>query len=484
MHMQDSVSTPYIVIARRYRPQRFDQVLGQDAVVTTLRHAIQQNRVAQAYLFCGTRGTGKTSLARILAKALNCKERSKSPDPCGTCASCREIASSLSLDVLEIDGASHRGIDDIRALTESIPYTAAHGGYKVTILDEVHMLTKEAFNALLKTLEEPPPNTIFIFATTEPHKVPATILSRCQRFDLARIPIALLMQKLERIVSESSSQISPEALFLVAERAEGSFRDSESLLEQVLSFASGSAIDADLTAAALGLTPRRLWLELDRITAEGDLSRAVTLSKEIVGSGINIVEALEHLLEHLRCHLLLQLGQIPEGMPLEWLNSYRECSSSYSKEQLFLVIEELVEAWQQARSSTPSIWWFEYLILRMARSRHRLSIESAVGKLLSLEQRLAGSVSPASSSAPAPIPSTARITPPAPPTSSLSPVVEPNPVSVPPKKEAPSVNTAAPKETLRPAPSSTETLPPGRLDTLLRFTAVELEGTLSSPPRS
>jgi len=471
-------SEPYLVIARRYRPQKFDQVLGQDAAVATLKNAIKQHRLAQAYLFCGTRGTGKTTLARLLARAINCTQRGHSPEPCGECTSCREIISGSSLDVLEIDGASHRGIDDIRALTEGVPYAAAHGGTKVTIIDEVHMLTKEAFNALLKTLEEPPPNAKFIFATTEPHKIPATILSRCQRFDLGRIPTSLIMKKLDLIVRETQSLISREALFLIADRAEGSLRDAESLLDQVLSFAPEKNVDADMAAIALGLTPKKLWLELDAIIATQNLPRALALSQEVVHGGMNLVQALEQLLDHLRCHLIIQLGQTPEGMPDEWIAQYRKNSTLYSKEQLFLLLEEFVEAWSQARTMTPSVWWFEYLILRAARSTQRCSAETAVRKLIDLEQRLAAQPGPSSpqTAAPEAVPPTTS--------SWAAPIPPPQAPPIPMPPPAPPTIFNAPVEQVPTPMDSAPLLPPGRVETILRFASVELEGTLAFPNNS
>src|SRR3984957_4201366 len=229
----------YQVLARKYRPQSFQEVLGQEAIITTLKNAIKNNRLAHAYLFCGSRGTGKTTLARIFAKALNCQRPTEDLEPCNVCESCKEITSGSSLDVLEIDGASHRGIDDVRQINDTVGYSCASGKYKIYIIDEVHMLTKEAFNALLKTLEEPPPKVKFFFATTEPHKIPATILSRCQRFNLRRISPSLIVQKLQRIAQDVKAEIDPEALHLIANMADGALRDAESLLDQVLSFTEG-----------------------------------------------------------------------------------------------------------------------------------------------------------------------------------------------------------------------------------------------------
>ena len=210
----------YQVIARKYRPQTFADVLGQSPIVTTLKNAIKKNRLAHAYLFCGSRGTGKTTLARVFAKALNCLQPTQDGEPCNQCTSCRGIVSGSSMDVLEIDGASNRGIEDIRQINETVGYATSSGKYKIYIIDEVHMLTKEAFNALLKTLEEPPAKVLFFFATTEPHKVLPTILSRCQRFNLSRISPQLIVNKLARIAKDLNAVAEEEALHMIATRAE------------------------------------------------------------------------------------------------------------------------------------------------------------------------------------------------------------------------------------------------------------------------
>jgi DNA polymerase-3 subunit gamma/tau len=542
----DSSSSSYVVIARRYRPQRFDQVLGQDAVVATLKNAILQGRVAQAYLFCGTRGTGKTTLARLLAKALNCPNRGNHADPCGACTTCREIAAGISLDVLEIDGASNRGIDDIRTLTESAPYAAAGGGFKVTIIDEVHMLTKEAFNALLKTLEEPPPNLKFIFATTEPHKVPATILSRCQRFDLARIPTDVLIKKLRLIAAEMGREIREEALYLIASQAEGSFRDSESLLDQVLAYQAQGAVEAPTAAVALGLAPRALWFHLDQAVQSQSLEQALEIAQMIIQSGIDVTQALEQLLEHLRCHLLHQLGRLPLAMPAEWVAQYQASASAYQRDQLLHLLDELSVMWQQARQQTPSIWTLEHALLVVVRSAGRLSLESVVRRLIDLESRLSHGSSvppsvpearvaksaPTPAAAPSPTPAAgpvsgagqaasvaARAAPsdqavratPQPLFAAAAPVAAKAPIGTKasagvgaakasskapaPRPAATEATKAPPSQASAAAPQAVAAanqieqepgeppLPPGRLDTLMRFAAVELEGILQPPPK-
>jgi len=226
----------YQVFARKWRPQVFEEVIGQEHITETLKNALLSDRLAHAYLFSGTRGVGKTSVARIFAKTLNCLNRHEG-NPCNTCTKCTEITNGSSVDVQEIDGASNRGIDEIRNLRENIRYLPSSGTYRIYIIDEVHMLTLPAFNALLKTLEEPPEHVKFIFATTEAHKVPVTILSRCQRFDFKRIPIAKIEEQIKKIVQQEGITISDTSIAIISKEAEGSMRDAESLLDQVVSFA-------------------------------------------------------------------------------------------------------------------------------------------------------------------------------------------------------------------------------------------------------
>src|SRR5213593_1487733 len=250
----------YQVIARKYRPQRFNEVVGQDHVAQTLSHAIEQKRIAHAYLFCGPRGTGKTTIARIFAKCLNCTGGPK-VDFDDDDSRCREIAEGRSLDVLEIDGASNNGVEQVRELRETCKYAPANSRFKIYIIDEVHMLSTAAFNALLKTLEEPPAHVKFMFATTDPEKVLPTILSRCQRFDLRRIPSALIVQQLSRIGEKEQVQISPEALHAIARGADGGMRDAESTLDQLISFC-GNKIEEQDVLSMFGLTAQKQLLKL------------------------------------------------------------------------------------------------------------------------------------------------------------------------------------------------------------------------------
>jgi len=278
--------TSYLVLARKWRPQLFEEVVGQRHITRTLQNAISQKRVAHAFLFTGARGVGKTSSARILAKALNC-ETGPRINPCNQCTNCQEVTRGTSMDVIEIDGASNRGIDEIRELRENVRYTPAKSRYKIYIIDEVHMLTKEAFNALLKTLEEPPPHVIFIFATTEPHKIPATILSRCQRYDFKRIPFREVIGSLKRIVEEEEIQISQRGFLAIAQESEGSLRDAESLLDQVIAYAGKNIRDEDI-AEVLGLIDRKMLSDTIEAIADRDAERCMEVIEHVYHFGYDL----------------------------------------------------------------------------------------------------------------------------------------------------------------------------------------------------
>lgn len=375
----------YQVLARKYRPQKFHDVVAQTAIVTTLKNAILHKRVAHAYLFCGTRGTGKTTLARLFAKALNCAHLTDEGEPCNACLSCKEIAAGHALDVLEIDGASHRGIEDIRQINETIGFSASKGHYKIYLIDEVHMLTKEAFNALLKTLEEPPAHVKFFFCTTEPHKLPSTILSRCQRFNLRRIPSEKLRDHLAHIGEQVGLAIDRGALELIAQRADGSLRDALSLLDQVIAFEK-SEISAAVVSEILGLPPRDLFFSLDEAGEKGDLTAPFRIIEEVYSGGHNLSYFLEELTEHFRLLFLAKQG-MTTSLPEQKLPLYQTNAKKYRTDQLIQVLEFALQAQQQLKFAPSEKVALEILLLRILNTHKQVSLESLVERLEGLEGR-------------------------------------------------------------------------------------------------
>jgi len=300
----------YLVLARKYRPATFEQVVGQEHVTRTLRNAIRTKRIGHAFLFSGLRGVGKTSVARILAKTLNCMDEQHLDEPCGHCASCVEIDEGRSLDVVEMDAASHTGVDDIRELRESVVYAPGGERYKVYIIDEVHMLSKNAFNALLKTLEEPPPRVVFILATTEPHKVPVTIHSRCQRYDFRRIPSVAMASHLSSICGKEGVTISHDSLRRIAIAAEGSLRDSQSILDQVLSYAGQDVRDEDVNIV-LGTLDRDNLMKILLACIEFNSGEALTVLGDLIDNGADPLRVALDLMEMMRS--LMILVEVPDS---------------------------------------------------------------------------------------------------------------------------------------------------------------------------
>lgn len=380
----------YQVLARRYRPQTFAEVYGQEAIVTTLKNAILHKRLAHAYLFCGSRGTGKTTLARVFAKALNCQTVREDLEPCNHCSSCLEIASGSSLEVLEIDGASNRGIDDIRQINETVSYASASGGYKIYLIDEVHMLTKEAFNALLKTLEEPPPRVVFFFATTEPHKLPTTILSRCQRFNLNRLPAELILKKLAYIAEQQQVDIAEDALRIVANRADGGMRDAESLMDQILAFHDGK-VTGESVAEVLGIVSKELFFELDHAVKEGNLAMGFDLVHRIFSQGKDLMHFIESLLDHFRTILIVKISDKNApylALAEEDRIKYAETAKIYTQEQCLTILDFLVEALGQIRFMPSGRIALEALLLKIIRVQQRIPVDFLVKQLNELEEAI------------------------------------------------------------------------------------------------
>ncbi|NSW87810.1 MAG: DNA polymerase III subunit gamma/tau, partial [Syntrophobacteraceae bacterium] len=380
----------YLVIARKWRPQTFEEVVGQHHVTRTLQNAVLSGRVAHAYLFTGARGVGKTSVARILARSLNC-ESGPSTTPCNTCSNCREITQGNAVDVLEIDGASNRGIDNIRELKETVRYRPAKSRYKIYIIDEVHMLTTEAFNALLKTLEEPPEHVVFVFATTEPHKIPATILSRCQRFDFRRIPAELLLKQLKEISGRENVRLSDDVLFAIAREADGSMRDAQSLLEQLLAF-SGEGLSDEEILDVLGVVDRRSVHKVGSAILAGDVQTCLEVVGDLYRRGIDSRRFCQQLCDHFRNLLVAVLdvdGRAPElRLPEEEDRFLREQAAKTTSESLYLYLQLLLKGEEDIRrSSTPRIA-LEMLLLRMTQMPALESIDTLIGRISDLERRL------------------------------------------------------------------------------------------------
>ena len=358
----------YQVIARKWRPQSFGDLIGQEHVSKTLLNALKNDRLPQALLFTGVRGTGKTSSARILAKSLRCPN-AKNFVPCGVCSECEDIANSRSLDVIEIDGASNNGVDAIRELRETVGYMPSSGRYKVYIIDEVHMLSTSAFNALLKTLEEPPAHVVFILATTEVQKIPSTILSRCQRFDFRRIPSRQIAAQLAKICESEKVKAEPEALWLIARHADGSMRDSQSLLDQVITFSS-----SDLTLAqaidVLGLTDRSLLLESLESLVSRDTRKAVDVIEKIFKSGYDPKVFAQDLLEEIRNALLVRLSPDDPSrvvdLPETEIENLRTLTQELSEEDLHLLFDMALKGIGDLLRSQDARLVLEMLLLRMA----------------------------------------------------------------------------------------------------------------------
>ena len=384
----------YLVLARKWRPQVFEDVVGQPHVVQTLKNAIRQGRIAHAFLFSGPRGVGKTSIARILAKAINC-EQGPAETPCNQCTNCREITDGISMDVREIDGASNRGIDEIRELRERIRFLPVSCRYKVYIIDEVHMLTREAFNALLKTLEEPPAHVIFIFATTETHKVPATILSRCQCFEFRRLSLRRIAEQLRKIAETEGIRVSDAGLTWIAEAGDGSMRDSESIFDQVISYA-GMEIADEAIEELLGRTDRRFLFQLSEAVLHRDAGQCLGIIEEGYYAGLDMTTFYQLLLQHFRNLLLVRIvGPNQELLELSGSDVARiEAQvAEVSRETLQQLLDILLAEEENVRRSHNPRLNLETIVCRMAGLPPALPIEEILSRMEDLEARLSSSAS-------------------------------------------------------------------------------------------
>ncbi|HRX15555.1 MAG TPA: DNA polymerase III subunit gamma/tau [Spirochaetota bacterium] len=372
----------YQVIARRWRPQKFDQLIYQDHITKTLQNSITSGRISHSYIFTGPRGVGKTTTARILAKSLNCIH-GPTPEPCGVCENCKEITQGNSFDVIEIDGASNNGVDNIRELRETVHFAPVKSTYKIYIIDEVHMLSTGAFNALLKTLEEPPAHTVFIFATTEIHKVPDTILSRCQKYFFKKISPDAIAAHLSSIVKKEECDVSESALFAIARAATGSMRDAQSLLEQMISFSSQSLSDRDITFL-LGIVPVTSYLSLLDAIASQNPASITEISSDLYTSGIDISRYTGGLKETLRALRFIKHGIIVDesaGFASEDINVMKQTATKFSDEEIsrfFSLLENLSTTLRYTENETLS---FEMTLFDMLAVVKNPSLSSILMKL-------------------------------------------------------------------------------------------------------
>ena len=453
----------YQVIARKYRPQRFEDVVGQDHVTRTLSQAIEMERIAHAYLFCGPRGTGKTTLARIFAKCLNCTDGpsiSFSEDD----ERCLEIAEGRSLDVIEIDGASNRGIEEIRELRDTVRYAPASSKFKIYIIDEVHMLTKEAFNALLKTLEEPPEHAKFMFATTEPEKVLPTILSRCQRFDLRRIPSALIVTHLNHIASLEGVTVEDAALQAVARGADGGMRDAESTLDQLISFCGENIVEADVLSM-FGMASRDQVLQLSKGLLGGDTIGVLQLVDLLTGEGKELGRLLSDLLGFFRNLLLFQLSKenvdLVQASEAEFV-VLRELAGALPPERLSRVLEVLSDCDYRMKGASAKRIFFEVSLIKAIEAVQSVPLNEVLKRLKELKSEPDGQASEsvasknlAAAAGPKPTPGPALEPSPSQASASFSPV--PPAASTP---SAPAVSTPAPVNKPVAAPKAAHPKPP------------------------
>jgi DNA polymerase III subunit gamma/tau len=372
----------YMVLARKYRPQTFDDVVAQEHVTRTLRNAVKNNRVGSGYLFCGPRGTGKTTVARILAKAINCVE-GPTENPCGVCPSCLAITGGSAMDVLEIDAASNTGVDDIRTLRENIRYLPTSGKKRIYIIDEVHRLSGSAFDALLKTLEEPPPHVIFVFATTEPLKVPETILSRTQRYDFRRVSMEDLVRHLARIAASEGIKISEAALSVVARKADGSVRDSLSLLDQIIAFV-GETVEEQDVVGALGLVDRQFLMDFTTAIAGSDRKQALRMTRKIFDGGIDVADFISELLDHFRTLLILQTD--PEAadalpfIPAE-IGELKKQAEYFKLGDLLRLMKMVIEVNTDLKSGLDERLLLEVAAVKMAEMESTVRLEEVLAQL-------------------------------------------------------------------------------------------------------
>jgi DNA polymerase-3 subunit gamma/tau len=400
----------YLVLARKYRPQTFDDLVGQEHVAQTLANAIAAGRVAHAFLFTGVRGVGKTTSARLLAKCLNCvgadgQQRSPTATPCNRCAPCREITAGQNLDVQEIDGASYNGVDEVRRLQEGMAFRPARDRFKIYIVDEVHMLSTAAWNAFLKSLEEPPPHVKFVFATTEVQKVPVTILSRCQRYDFKLIPTQVIAQRLEQVLAQESIEAEPAALRLLAREAAGSMRDAMSLVDQVIAF-SGTKLTGDDVTRVLGVADRKILHELAAALIGGDAAACLEVVERLARQGFDLVHVARDVLRHLRNLVVAKVcpPQARDGGPTlremldladEEVEDVVALASRADADDLSRCFHGFSAAFDELVRSDQPRMALEMALVRLARRPPLLPLDELLTRVGDLERRLGGAPPPA-----------------------------------------------------------------------------------------
>lgn len=376
----------FVVTALKWRPQKFSDIIGQEHISITLKNAIKNNRLHHAYLFSGPRGIGKTTTARILARAINCLSPNES-EPCNVCQNCKNMLEGRSLDVIEIDGASNNSVDDVRNLRENAKYPPSQAKYKIYIIDEVHMLSNSAFNALLKTLEEPPPHLLFIFATTEIHKVPATILSRCQRFDFRRIEINSIVNHLRKIALNDKINIDDESLFTIAKKSDGSMRDAQSLYDQVVAFC-GNDINYAMLSDSLNLIDPDFYFTISSSAKEKDIKKMLEISREVNKRGYNLQDCLNGLLEHYRNILSIKVTGNTSLIDASetFHNKYKIEAEKYKKEDLLRILQHLTNNEQSLRYASQPKLRFEITLIQLAAMDDAVSINELIEEIKKINE--------------------------------------------------------------------------------------------------
>jgi DNA polymerase-3 subunit gamma/tau len=415
----------YLVLARKWRPQTFESVVGQEHITRTLKNAITSGRIHHAFLFIGSRGIGKTTTARILAKALNCLESPQpTPEPCGRCSNCTSIGAGNNIDVIEIDGASNNSVEDVRELRDNIRMVPTNARYKVYIIDEVHQLSIAAFNALLKTLEEPPPHAVFILATTEAHKIPATIVSRCQRYDFRRVPVPKIMTLLRGILEKEGLKATEEALNAIARAAEGGVRDSESILDELITYCDGEITFQDVSDV-LGLVDWQLLHNLCDAILSQDITTQLTLVEQVTAAGKDLSQFVQELLRYFRNLLVCKTANVREllHLPEEELVALQARADQVSLTNLIRLVEQFAELANKFDSQLAQRIALEAMLIRISKVGVEVSMDAVMEKLIALGQGglAAGAVPLPTATSPASPPET----PPAPPMKQAAPPPDP-----------------------------------------------------------